>query len=117
MQTYTGSCHCGRVTFEFRAPPVIDAMRCNCSICRRKGALMTNSTIAPDDISIRDADGQLSQYRFDDLVAAHFFCSYCGIFTFVSTRLNPGEYRVNLGCLEDFDPNAVAIITYDGTKI
>jgi hypothetical protein len=38
MTTYQGACHCGRITFEVRAELdyVVD---CNCSVCRRKGAV------------------------------------------------------------------------------
>ena len=38
MQTHRGSCHCGRITFEFDGEVGV-AIECNCSICRRKGAL------------------------------------------------------------------------------
>ena len=35
---YRGSCHCGRVSFEVQAK--LDyVVECNCSICRRRGAL------------------------------------------------------------------------------
>ena len=38
MTTYRGSCHCGKVRFEVDAE--IDHVRsCDCSICRRRGAL------------------------------------------------------------------------------
>jgi hypothetical protein len=38
-QTYKGSCHCGKVKFEVDAD--LDHVRvCDCSICRRRGALI-----------------------------------------------------------------------------
>jgi hypothetical protein len=38
-QRYNGSCHCGRVRFELTA--ATDHVRiCDCSICRRRGALI-----------------------------------------------------------------------------
>lgn len=37
QQTYRGSCHCRRVSFELDGE-VKYAIECNCSICRRKGA-------------------------------------------------------------------------------
>jgi hypothetical protein len=38
-QTYKGSCHCGKVQFEVDAD--FDHVRvCDCSICRRRGALI-----------------------------------------------------------------------------
>ncbi|WP_434221452.1 GFA family protein [Mesorhizobium opportunistum] len=36
---YKGSCHCGKVVLEFEAE-LTGAVRCNCSICSRKGALL-----------------------------------------------------------------------------
>ncbi|MBX4144838.1 GFA family protein, partial [Ralstonia pickettii] len=36
---YRGSCHCGDVKFEAEGD-LQGVMACNCSICRRKGALM-----------------------------------------------------------------------------
>ena len=35
-----GGCHCGAVRFEVLAPDAIEAKDCNCSICRRTGALL-----------------------------------------------------------------------------
>ena len=38
---YTGSCHCGAVTFTVAADAPTEAMSCNCSHCSRKGFLLT----------------------------------------------------------------------------
>ena len=38
-QTYRGSCHCGAVRFEVETE-FPELSTCNCSICRRKNALM-----------------------------------------------------------------------------
>ncbi|MCB4859710.1 hypothetical protein K7W03_08860 [Sphingobium sp. PNB] len=38
---YTGSCHCGAVTFTVAADAPSEAMTCNCSHCRRKGFMLT----------------------------------------------------------------------------
>ena len=35
-KTYTGSCHCGRVTYEADAD-LSQVISCNCSSCRRRG--------------------------------------------------------------------------------
>ena len=78
---------------------------------------MTSFTIPPQEIDILDANELLSSYRFDDGIAKHYFCSRCGIFTFVATRLNPGEYRVNLGCIEDLDSFDVPVTVFNGKDI
>ena len=39
MAIYNGSCHCGRVRFKVQTE--LDHVRvCDCSICRRRGALI-----------------------------------------------------------------------------
>jgi len=41
MLTKTGSCHCGTVVFEVDLENGLQNLRrCNCSLCRRKGAIM-----------------------------------------------------------------------------
>ena len=39
LRVHHGGCHCGRVRFEVDAPAVIEALDCNCSICRMSGFL------------------------------------------------------------------------------
>ena len=114
---YTGSCHCGAIRFRFLSPQIESGMRCNCSICKRKGALMTSFPIPPKDLQVDDDEGLLSTYRFDDAIAKHHFCDRCGIFTFVATRLKPGHFRVNLGCVDSLDSFSVPETLFDGKQI
>jgi len=114
MPDYQGSCHCGGVAFDFVAEPIVIGMRCNCSICRRKGAILSNFTLVSEKLNISAADGILSTYKFGTFTAKHYFCRTCGIFTFVQTRLNPGEFRINLGCLDSLDISSLPITHFDG---
>ena len=114
---YSGSCHCGAIQFQFEGPEITAAMGCNCSICRRRNAILTEFTVAPGDITIEVDGTALSSYAFDSKVAKHHFCNVCGIFTFVETRLNPGEYRINLGCVEGVNIFKLPIEIYDGESL
>ena len=78
---------------------------------------MTNFTISPEDLKIDDKKELLSSYQFGDCIATHYFCSQCGIFTFVETRLNPGQFRVNLGCIDEIDSFTLPIIIFDGENL
>ena len=43
-ETYEAGCHCGNITFSVTlSPPLTEykVLRCNCSICRRAGYLLT----------------------------------------------------------------------------
>ncbi len=117
MPTYSGSCHCGAVQFTFEADKITSALRCNCSICKRKGSVLTDFTLAPDALKITAQPGATTGYAFNTNTAKHHFCTTCGIHTFVQTRLNPGHFRVNLGCVDGVDTFSIPIRVFDGTAI
>lgn len=113
---YQGSCHCGAVRFEVETE-VSPATRCNCSLCRRKGALMSPGFSA-DALKIVKGEGDLTLYQFNSRVAKHFFCKHCGIYPFHQTRRDPGVWRVNLGCLEGVDPYSIEEVSVaDGASL
>ena len=96
MPHYQASCHCGAVRFSFATEqPVDKGIRCNCSICARKGALMSLQVFAPEELAIQAEDEALALYQFGDGRAKHFFCRHCGIYPFHETLRAPGKYRVN----------------------
>ena len=117
MQTYKGSCHCGSVTFTFTGPEIDKGLKCNCSMCIRKGAPMTAFTIAPEEMKIEAKEGKLSLYRFGSKVAEHYFCSKCGIYTFNGTLRKPGHFRANLACLEGVNPLDLPTNVFDGASL
>lgn len=110
-----GSCHCGAVKFEVNTP-VSPAARCNCSLCRRKGALMTPPFTA-DQLTIKQGENALTLYQFNTRVAKHFFCKHCGIYPFHQTRKDPKLWRVNIGCLEGVDPYTLDAGLSDGASL
>lgn len=115
---YKGSCHCGSVKFEFDHAGIDKGLRCNCSICRRKGALMSPFTLSPSEFVITaQGEDSLNSYRFGTATAEHFFCDKCGVYTFHETRREPGRYRVNLGCVEDLDIFALEVAVFDGASL
>jgi hypothetical protein len=114
-KTYQGSCHCGNVKFSFDHGEIKSGLRCNCSICTQKGAVMGNFVIPPDEISIDVKEkGSLGLYTFGDETANHFFCKKCGIYPFHTTFRIPGHYRVNLGCVDGVDPLALEVDIFNG---
>ncbi|MEX0303620.1 MAG: GFA family protein [Leisingera sp.] len=114
MKVYSGSCHCGAVRFTLRAPEVISAMQCDCSICIRKTAYLTPFTVPQKDMEITANSGALKTYRFGTMAARHHFCGTCGIHTFVEPRLSPGTWRVNLGCIKGLDALRLPSDIFDG---
>lgn len=110
-----GSCHCGTVQFEVRTQ-VTQATRCNCSLCRRKGAAMSPAFDAAD-LQVTSGADALVLYQFNTQVAKHYFCKHCGIYPFHQTRKDPNLWRVNLGCLEGVDVYALETSVSDGASL
>ena len=117
METYNGSCHCGSISFSFTQEKIVSGLRCNCSLCRRKGAVMSDFTLAPGEIEINTEKDGLGLYQFDSKIAKHYFCKTCGIYPFHETMRKPGHYRVNLGCIDDIDTNTLTVNIFDGKSI
>ena len=96
---HKASCHCGSVELEVSLPNgLVDPHRCDCSMCRRRGAIV--SPVLLDDIKIVKGKDTLSLYQFNTMTAKHYFCSKCGIYTHHQRRSNPKEYSFNVACLE-----------------
>ncbi len=116
MKTYSGSCHCGKVKFSFKSEHITSGLVCNCSICEKKGATMSDFVISANDLQVSGKE-HLNIYQFDTKVAKHYFCSSCGIYPFHETLRMPGSFRVNLGCVEGVDTNALEITLFDGKNL
>ena len=116
-QHYQGSCHCGAVKFSYDGEKIEKGLRCNCSICSRKGAMMSTEVIPIEKLNIDATEGSLGLYQFGPKTAKHFFCKTCGIYPFHETARAPGHYRVNLGCIEDLDTSDFEVDLFDGKNL
>lgn len=102
-KTMRGACHCGAVKFEVALKGGLSgARRCNCSICRMRGAVALTADVG--DLRVVEGAEHLTEYRFNSGVARHYFCSRCGIYTHHQRRSNPDEFGVNAACLEGVSP-------------
>jgi hypothetical protein len=113
---HRASCHCGRVVIELSLPDgIVGARRCNCSICRRKGAIV--GSVPLDGLRVVHGEDVLRLYQFNTRTARHYFCSVCGIYTHHRRRVNPNEYGYNVGCLDGVDPFEIGPVpTTDGVN-
>ena len=113
-RTYRGSCHCKAVRFAFVSEPITSGRRCNCSICARKGAVMSVRYVPREDFTELEGLDALSCYRWGDGLVNHYFCRVCGVYPFHDVTTRPGEYRVNLGCVDDLDVLSLDVEVIDG---
>ena len=97
-------CHCGEVEIQINLRDNIDKlMRCNCSMCKRKGTMVT--TINKEDLKIVKGKDKIKTYQFNTGVAKHHFCSECGIHTHNLRRSNPNTFGINVGCIDEIENN------------
>lgn len=111
LVTHRGGCHCGRVRFEVDAPATVDALDCNCSICRMTGFL--HLIVPAARFRLLDGEDALTEYRFNTGAARHLFCRYCGVKAFYVPRSHPDGYSVNVRCLDAGTVERVMVTPFD----
>jgi hypothetical protein len=111
---YRGSCHCKALQFELDSEPITTGISCNCSICSRRGLVMSSRYYPRAAFHRLDGLDALALYMFGDRMVHHYFCRTCGVYPLSDATTAPGEYRVNLGCVDELDPSTLAITHIDG---
>jgi hypothetical protein len=114
MLTHRGSCHCGRIRFEVDAPARLDALECNCSICRMTGFL--HLIVPAARFRLLQGAESLTEYTFNTGVAKHRFCRVCGVKAFYVPRSNPDGIDVNVRCLDPQTIESVNTSLFDDTE-
>ena len=111
LVVHRGSCHCARVRFEIDAPARIDALQCNCSICRMTGFL--HLIVPAARFRLLAGAECLTEYTFNTGVAKHRFCKVCGIKPFYVPRSNPDGFDVNVHCLDAATIAGIEVTLFD----
>lgn len=115
---YQARCHCGRVRFSFLSPQIKTGVRCDCSLCVRRGAVLSAKYIPASDFTPHADLRDLDVYLWNERVLSNYFCRTCGIFTYIGDGENAKDgYRVNLGCVEGIDIFALEILRIDGKSV
>lgn len=109
---HKGGCHCGAVSFTFRAPATVRVQRCNCSICSMTG--FEHLIVPGSDFTLVSGAGAITTYTFNTGTAKHLFCSTCGIKSFYVPRSNPDGFSINLRCVDRSTIAAVEYEDFDG---
>ena len=97
------TCHCNGVEIQVSLPNGLkNLMKCNCSFCKRRGAIM--AMVAYQDLKVVKGADLLKTYQFHTKVAKHYFCSNCGIYTHHVRRSDPNMLGINVACIENVNP-------------
>lgn len=113
MALHKGSCHCGKVAFEVDGD-LNQAIECNCSICSRKGYLL--SFVPRSALNVVQGEEELAIYTFNSHTIRHRFCKTCGCATFGESAKPTGETMaaINVRCLDGFDRANFIVTPFDG---
>ncbi|WP_119461049.1 GFA family protein [Rhodospirillaceae bacterium SYSU D60014] len=115
-KTYRGGCHCGAVRYE-ATTDLKQVISCNCSICRKRGLLLT--FVGAEQFALLSGQENLVDYQFGRKTIHHLFCSACGVESFArGTAPNGAEMAaINVRCLDDVDIAALTPIPFDGKDL
>lgn len=115
-KTYEGGCHCGKVRYR-ATTDLAKVIQCNCSICSKKGYLLT--FVTPDAFELATGEDAVTDYQFNKNIVHHVFCSTCGIGSYAWGTGRDGKkmYSVNVRCLEGVDVSGLTITSVDGKRL
>jgi len=116
MTKHSGGCHCGHVRYQVETD-LGQVMSCNCSICQKRGALLTFVPAA--QFTLISGEDNLTDYQFNKKIVHHLFCRTCGVASFARGRGPDGSEMVaiNVRCLDGIDPNALSLMPFDGKNL
>jgi hypothetical protein len=100
----TAACHCGAVRIHVRRM-ARTLTRCNCSICRRYGALW--AYYSPSSVTVEAPKGGLSEYSWNRRIRVYYRCKKCGCVTHYSYRKKRRNTTVAVNAV-NFEPSALA---------
>ena len=112
-QNYTGSCHCGKVSYEVEVS-LDNSIACNCSVCSKRGSILA---FAPEDkFNLISGEGNTTDYQFNKHVIHHLFCKTCGILSFARGTDPKGNKMVaiNVRCLDGVNLEALTVTPVNG---
>jgi len=117
-----GSCHCGATQFEVSAAPE-NVTRCTCSFCSKRGGLWAYYT--PAEFKLITARDRVSTYQFHTYTGHHHHCAICGCGTYSESPdwstgkpdFNNPKISVNARLFDDFDLDALEVVTIDGKTL
>jgi hypothetical protein len=108
------SCHCGAVRFEVAEAPM-EIVSCNCSICRRNGALW--AYYHPDQVRFDTAPEATVAYIQGDRTLALHHCPTCGCTTHWRSIMPEYTHRMGVNArLFEVDIGGIPVRHNDGAS-
>ena len=117
QKTHTGGCHCGK--FRYRVETDLSqVIRCNCSICSKKGAVLTFAPASAFHLEKGTVE-EATESTFNKKVIRHLFCPACGVQSFALGKAPDGTEMaaINVLCLDGVDVGSLTVTPFDGANM
>lgn len=116
MSPHKLTCHCGAVELAVELTDGLNtARRCDCSFCRRRGAIAVSAPL--EGVKVIKGTDKLTLYTWGTGAAKHYFCAICGNYTHHQRRSNPNEFGVNVAGIEGVNPSDLGDVPWsDGVN-
>lgn len=101
IQTFHGSCDCGKVRFETGLDLDAGTFKCNCKICWK--FRFWGAVAVPNTFRVLSGENNLSDYGER---RHHYFCKSCGIKVF-GRGADGVRVVVSIAALDDLDPRVL----------
>lgn len=105
-----GTCHCGNVKWTY-AKPLESVTACNCTLCRRYGALWAYGHL---DAGIQ-VSGPTQAYMRGRKINGYHFCSQCGCIAYylANAKDDQGRHRIAVNLRMITKPDLIAELPID----
>src|SRR5437762_9613346 len=103
MYTHEGGCHCGNMRWTLTsrlAAAQLPVRACQCTFCRKQGALGSSDPAGTLRFAVRDP-AALLRYRFATRTADFLLCAGCGVY--VGAVMEEGGRRYGVANRNPFD--------------
>mmetsp|Transcript_10052 Transcript_10052/g.11689 ORF Transcript_10052/g.11689 Transcript_10052/m.11689 type:complete len:465 (+) Transcript_10052:243-1637(+) len=104
IRTFSGSCHCKSISFIVKAPCHIEAQDCEGKISYPHFLSNANNfqlISGTRFLSIYYVNLSDDEYSHRNVVAAHSFCSRCGVHILRAPNSHSNQLEVNTACLDE----------------
>ena len=108
-----GACHCGTVTFK-ADPNSRFLVECNCSICRKLGAIWLHGP--PAILTISAPPNSTIAYAWGDRNLDFHSCKTCGCTTHWSLKEDPSRQAVNMRLADPQVWQTLPLRHFDGAE-
>lgn len=101
LNTYHGSCDCGKVRYEVGLDFEVGTFKCNCKLCFKKR--FWGAVAQPGTFRLLSGEGDLTVYG---VTRRHHFCKHCGVKVF-GIGADGVRTVVSVSTLDDVNPKVL----------